>query len=140
MEMLQLCLDHEGEPMYGAYGTVPATWECQKSINRCEVFAVGKALENAGFPLTILTDHRSVVQGLRKETVHYTSENNHTAEEWKKIYQAPRKIEQDAGLEKQFVLSYAEARVTGEGRKQTKDKTKFNTTGSEQSRRPSQTG
>ena len=30
--MVQPFFDHEGEPKYGEYGTEPATWECQQSI------------------------------------------------------------------------------------------------------------
>ena len=29
--IVQLCLDHAGEPKYGEYGTVLARWECHKS-------------------------------------------------------------------------------------------------------------
>ena len=32
--MVQLCVDHEGQPKYGEYGTVPAKCECQKSIQK----------------------------------------------------------------------------------------------------------
>ena len=34
--------DHEGEPTYGKYGTVPAKWACRESINRCDMVALRK--------------------------------------------------------------------------------------------------
>ena len=31
--ILQLCLDHEGEPTYAKYGTAPANWDCHTTSN-----------------------------------------------------------------------------------------------------------
>ena len=45
----QMCFDHE-QPQYGDYGTVPAKWECQASIKRCQVFAPRKSPEEAVLP------------------------------------------------------------------------------------------
>ena len=39
----QLWFDHASEPTCGEYGTVPAQWERQDTIKRCELFGIGKA-------------------------------------------------------------------------------------------------
>ena len=55
--IVQLCLDHEGELWYEEYGTVPATWECQKSIKRCQVFAlrIGRRVSKQKCVLVLIT-------------------------------------------------------------------------------------
>ena len=58
-----------------------------------EVFALGKALERAVLPLTILTDNSGEMQGRNRGEVHCTSYKNPNADEWKKIFQAHRTIE-----------------------------------------------
>ena len=67
MEFVHTCFDHEGEPEHAEHSSVPATWECQRHIYGCDVFALRKALERAVLPLTILTDNVGVVQGLDKK-------------------------------------------------------------------------
>ena len=58
--IVQCCSDHQGEPKNGEYGALTAKWECQ---NRREAFELRNILEQAEFPLTILTDNLEGVQG-----------------------------------------------------------------------------
>ena len=79
---VQLGFDHEGEPKYGEYGTVPAKWEWKESVHRCEFFALRNLLERALLPLTVLTDNLGVDQGLDRGEVRCTSDKHPNADEW----------------------------------------------------------
>ena len=80
--------DHEGRPkVCGECATVPAKWECPERINRCEVFALQRTLEQAVLPLTLLTDNLGD---------RYTP--------WKNICQLLNRIEKLIVWETQFVV------------------------------------
>ena len=51
--------------------------------------------------------------------------------EWKDIHHALKKIEDEEGLQKQLVVRPDKGHVTGESRRQMKDKIKFNTEGND---------
>ena len=57
---------------YGEYGTVPAEWDCQRSIYRCEFFAMG-----GRFAQAVLPHKLGVVQFLDRGEVHCTSDKKH---------------------------------------------------------------
>ena len=88
---------------------------------REEVLAWWK-LEQAVLPLTLLTDTLGVVQGLEREEAHCISDRNPNADELQKIFQAPRRIEQELGWRAQFVVTYVKAHSTGESRRPMNDK------------------
>ena len=81
---------------YGEYGTVPAEWDGQRSICRCEMFTFGGTFGQAVVPLQ-LGSSAGLIQ--RRDPLHVGQKTAHT-DEWMEIYQAIGSIENIMVLEK----------------------------------------
>ena len=84
----------------------------RKRIHRCDVFAFKKTLERAVLPLTILIDNVGLYRAWTEEnrTTHPIVIQM-TTDEWSKIFQAFRKVEEEVGFEKLLVVRHVKTRV-----------------------------
>ena len=111
----QLWFDHASEPTCGEHGTVPAQWERQETIKRCEVFAIRKAF------------------GTESCTTNWDLHKDWTEVEFMVRQTAPKhgcivtlwcvlwKIAEEEGLKQQLIVWRVEAHITDNNNKNERD-------------------
>ena len=96
----------------------------QSTINKGEVFGVEKKMDKTmSCRKQISTEEWCKVWTEEGCTAHRTNIQMPT----KKMHQAPRKIGEVVGLEKQWVVKHVKTQVTGASRKHLKEKIRLNT-------------